>query len=245
MTVPRKSKKAQAMPSDGVAQRPTVRQSPPTLKEVVAGRLRHAIFSGGLKPNQRIDQDLMAMEFGVSKLPVREALISLENEGLVISVPRRGCFVAPLTREDVYDHYVLIGLVEGRAASRAATRMTDEDLALLRDLLDQFNRATDPEEQGRLNFLFHRHINRTGASRRLRSVLRQLTSTMPAKFYEFARDWENKARREHETIFAALSSRSADASEKAMVAHIESGAELAISILEKGGFWSEDVKDNS
>jgi DNA-binding GntR family transcriptional regulator len=78
---------------------------PKNLKHAVASLIRERIFSGGLRPGSRVDQDALAEAFGVSTMPVREALISLEAEALVVNVPRRGSYVADLTRDDVRDHY--------------------------------------------------------------------------------------------------------------------------------------------
>ena len=69
------------------------------LSEDVAEYIREGIMSGALRPGTRIDQDAIAADLGVSRLPVREALISLDKEGLINTIPRRGAFVARMERE--------------------------------------------------------------------------------------------------------------------------------------------------
>ena len=89
------------------------------LADEVADHIRDSILTGRLRPGTRIDQDAIAKDMGVSRLPVREALISLDQEGLVRTLPRRGAYVERVQREDIADHYQLFGTVAGLAAARA------------------------------------------------------------------------------------------------------------------------------
>jgi DNA-binding GntR family transcriptional regulator len=209
------------------------------MKTLVALRLRQEIFRGKLRPNQKIDQDALAAELGISKLPVREALITLESEGLVENLPRRGCYVAPLTPDDIRDHYHLIGLVSGLAARRAASMMTDDVILTLRGLLERMAGTDDPSEQERLNFTFHQVINHVSGGRRLRSALELFTKTMPTDFFRFATGWSEAARDAHEQILRALADRDPDGSERAVLDHMRAGAEIAVAHLTTVGFWTQ------
>lgn len=210
---------------------------PQNFKTLVMERVRQDIFEGRLKPGQKIDQDQLAEELGISKLPVREALILLENEGLVVNPPRRGCRVADLTRQDIKDHYELIGLVTGAAARRAATVLSDSQLVQLRTTLDLLDEATAPAQQEQLNHEFHRIINTAGSSRRLRSAVQLFTKTMPRHFFDFAEGWTPSAKEAHEEILRCLERRDPNGSEQAMRRHMEWGAEVAVENLERIGFW--------
>jgi len=99
------------------ANRPVKRER---FAEEVASELREMILAGRLGSGERIDQDAVAESHGMSRLPVREALIALEQEGLVVNTPRRGAYVAQLSPEDVQDQYEVYGLVAGIASARAA-----------------------------------------------------------------------------------------------------------------------------
>ena len=83
----------------------------------VADHIRSMIFDGRLRAGQRVPQDAIAAELGVSRLPVREALITLEADGLVAAEPHRGVFVVPIRAEDIEDHYRLYGMAQGLAGS--------------------------------------------------------------------------------------------------------------------------------
>ncbi|MBP0656595.1 GntR family transcriptional regulator, partial [Mycobacterium tuberculosis] len=85
-------------------------------KESAAREIRSLVFAGELRPGSKVDQDALAEKLGMSKLPVREALIALAGEGIIETIPRRGAFVADLAREDIRDHYWMLGVISGLAA---------------------------------------------------------------------------------------------------------------------------------
>ena len=107
------------------------------LTSTIHDSLRVAIVSGRLAPNQRINQDAVARELGVSKTPVREALRWLERDGLVRLEPNRGAFVAEFTDRDLFEIYELRELLEPHAAAIACAVATRADVAELRDLRDR------------------------------------------------------------------------------------------------------------
>jgi len=207
------------------------------LKDGVAAHVRARIFSGEWRPGSKIDQDQLAARLGVSKLPVREALITLESEALIENVPRRGAFVAELTTTDVRDHYNVFGIVSGLAAERAAQRVTDDDVDRLRDLAVAMENSTSAEEQENLNFQFHRIINICGASRRLRAVLRLLGNSLPTRFFVAHPEWADIGHADHRAIVSALERRDAAAAREAVERHLRDSADLAVTILSERGFW--------
>jgi DNA-binding GntR family transcriptional regulator len=207
------------------------------LKELAADEIRDRIFAGELRPGHKVEQDAIASDLGISKLPVREALISLEAEGIVRNIPRRGAFVAALTPEDVRDHYQVYGLASSVAAERAATRMTDADLEYLRVAHAAMTEERDPERQAELNFDFHRQINVAGGSRRLLSVLEVLSRGIPTRFYETHPGWSTVAHADHTLILRALEEKDGAAAATAMASHLREGGEYAIRVLKESGFW--------
>ena len=97
------------------------------LTDRVLVALREAITSGRLPADARIKQEQIAAELGVSRTPVREALVLLEQEGLVRLVPRRGALVQGFTAADVRELYELRELLEPAAAALATARATEAD----------------------------------------------------------------------------------------------------------------------
>jgi len=209
------------------------------LKQDVAKQLRDAIFSGSMRPGERIDQDALAASLGVSRLPVREALITLETEGMVVNVVRRGVFVAALEPEDILDHFAMYGALSGVAAARTASR---PDPALLEELMAisaQMRAGTDPRELDRLNFAFHRLINKSGGSRRLITVLRILSNNMPSQFFTGSKEWDFRERAfdEHDEIIAAIRAGDGRGAAAAVTNHFRHVGEQAVLSLRSVGFW--------
>ncbi len=217
----------------------------PSLKDAAADHLREQILTGRLTPGTKIDQEEISEALGFSRLPVREALIELANEGLVDAVPRRGAFVASLERADIVDHYRIFGLVAGLAASRAATSLTDVQLVELREVHEAFVAASDADAQATWNHEFHRRINRAGGSRRLVSVLALLSRSLPVRYFEFVPGWADASARHHERILAALEQRDAHEAQRVMEHHIAEGGELAVEILQEMGYWDTHAGDGA
>ncbi len=215
----------------------------PNLGDEVASILRDRILSGVYRPGDKLPQDEIARDLGISKLPVREALIRLESEGVVTNPPRRGSFVAPIVPEDVIDAYAIYGLISGYAARRAADRITDEDVERLEQSADEMERTTDTERQSSLNFEFHALVNHIGGSRRLRSTLRGVSRTLPTNFFGVRWHWSDHAHDDHRRIVQALRSRDGQLAFDAMFEHLRRSGEHAVAMLEEAGFWSETPRD--
>jgi DNA-binding GntR family transcriptional regulator len=208
----------------------------PNLKEAVMATVRDRIFAGELKPGQKVDQDELAQQLRVSKIPVREALITLESAGLVVNLPRRGAYVAELTRDDINDTFHLFGAVSAIAARRAATSMSDQDIADLESLLGMMRSARDMAEFAPLNNAFHARIHKAG-SRRMRSILRSLSDGIPSKFFESAHGWHAKSDAEHAAIVKAIRAHDPQSAHDRTLAHFARNGELAIKMLEDREFW--------
>lgn len=86
--------------------------------------IRRIVFDGVLLPGDRVPQDAIAFHLGLSRVPVREALLSLQREGWVRITPHRGAFISTLDEEVVRDHYELFGNLYSLASARAARRRT-------------------------------------------------------------------------------------------------------------------------
>lgn len=212
---------------------------PGNLKQVAVAEIRRMIFARELQPGARIEQETLADQLGMSKIPVREALSALVAEGLVETIPRRGAFVVPLTKQDVEDQYWLLAHISGRAAELAAIRMTPETLAELTSLADDMEDTRDTAERQELNFRFHSIINHAAGSPRIAAVLRLLGSPIPVEFYESSPQTVGVVDAEHRTLLAAFRQRSGAAARSAMEAHFLGGATYAIDTLEAQGFWDD------
>jgi DNA-binding GntR family transcriptional regulator len=152
--------------------------------EHAAVYIRRLIFDGRLRPGERIPQEQIAQALGVSRIPVREALIALEREGWVTIEMHRGAFVNALDEQAARDTYELFGLVYGLAVRRAMSRARSDLAAQLDDIAHRLTRTEDPEEMQRLAIEFHATIVDTAASPRIKVVLRAMSALLPGNFFE-------------------------------------------------------------
>lgn len=105
----------------------------------IAARLTTAILSGQLGPGERLREELLAEMMGVSRGPIREALVQLERQGLIVIRRNRGAFVARLSREDVDEVYSLRLAIERFAMQRAVLYADEDDLAEMQALVDSMS----------------------------------------------------------------------------------------------------------
>lgn len=200
-----------------------------------AEHIRSLIFAGQLKANQRIPLDELAAEMGVSRLPLREALITLEADGLVASEPHRGTYVVPIRSEDIADHYRLYGMAQGLACSGAARRVTGPVLDRLQELHEGMSASTDPDVQHDLNWEFHSLINLTGASQRTLSVLRQLSHNLPREVYRLAAAASPEATAGHKQMITALHARDGAAADLTSRSHMKLEGDQVVAALQRAG----------
>jgi DNA-binding GntR family transcriptional regulator len=211
----------------------------PNLKDTAADYIRDQILSGVFYPGGKVDQDEIATTLGISRLPVREALIELAQEGLVEAIPRRGAFVVELDVDDILDHYRVYGLVAGLAARRCAEKIDAADLAQLRAVHEELTACTDPARQGDLNVAFHRIINHAGGSRQLLSILWFLGRAMPIGLFRFAPAWESAAAAHHGLILTALEARDPESAAASVERHLREAGSYLVETLRANGYWSE------
>jgi DNA-binding GntR family transcriptional regulator len=208
----------------------------------VAQHIRSLILRGIVRPHQKIPQDAIAAELGVSRLPVREALLSLEKEGLVSLEAHRGAFVAPIERVDVEDQYEIYAAIHSMAAMRAAAHIDDNSLRRLEEIHRRFQASDDAQVLDDLDFEFHRIINLAGGSRRLRSVLRALlilSRNIPHNFFLSVPNAKARAVRGHAQILRALKARDGHEAAAACVKHLREEGRQVAKKMSDAGFWAE------
>jgi len=178
-----------------------------SLSRVVSEQIRGRILDGTLKPGERLVEDRLSAELGVSRVPVREALRGLSVEGLVTLLPRRGATVVEVTPESVAELVEVRALLEGLNARLAAQRHDPEIVAQLQDTLARGNAAArngTSEELAHLNAEFHERLGEASRNSVLSEVMRGLRERTSIAFAINGRarareDWD-----EHAGILAAV-----------------------------------------
>lgn len=185
---------------------------PGTTQEHVLEWLRRAIVAGELRPGQRVAQDEVAAQVGVSVAPVREALRVLEQEGQLTYLPRRGYFVTELRIADLEEIYALRAVLEQQAARAALATLDDDALARIALAAKECAAAADRADvAGELaaNRRFHFGILDAPEHPHLMRLIRLLwdsTEAYRALYYNSAAE-RRAAIDAHDRILAALHAR--------------------------------------
>jgi DNA-binding GntR family transcriptional regulator len=147
------------------------------LRDGVLDAIERAIFSGQLKPGDRVVETDIAQQTGTSRGPVREAIQQLVGEGLLVSHPYRGTFVARWTVRDVVEVYGLRAVLEGYAVHLALEHMSEDMLAELESIVDEMcelARRGDGEGVTKLDIHFHARLYEFSGQQLLCSSLADL-----------------------------------------------------------------------
>ncbi|MFE3453552.1 GntR family transcriptional regulator [Nonomuraea sp. NPDC059194] len=192
------------------------RRRPPTAQQFVLGELRRAITTGRLRPGSPIRQDALAEEFDVSRVPLREALKTLQGEGLVTYQAHRGYFVETLSLDDLREVYRIRQLLEEEAVRRAVPRLTADDLARLDHAQQEVERAAaagQVQEMAAANRVFHLTLFECSGMPRLVRLIRTLWDATDAYRSMYYGDGGNRERvvGEHRAVLDALRAADADA----------------------------------
>lgn len=168
--------------------------------------LRQAILKGELKPNERLVQADIAEQLGVSRMPVREALKTLELEGLITLEPHKGAIVNSLTLEDIDEIYELRTILEPFTLERSIPNLTVDDIAELERLHEKMLQTADKENYVELNNQFH-NLSLSGAkSKRLHGLMARVSHGIAKDTPYVIPDQIEKSNIEHDKILNAIKS---------------------------------------
>lgn len=215
-----------------------LRVSPRTVQQEVVEKLRAAILSGMFQPGNRLVESQLCGSLGVSRPSLREALRSLQAERLIEIVPNRGPQIPVLSWRDAEEIYEVRELLEGEAAARCATLITDEDLEELSDQLEAFRRAcrrNDPADQINTATEFYAIILRNCGNK----IIEEFEGGLLARVnFLRARSMSlpNRVKNSYEemnTIFVAIKSRNAEKARKAAQRHVANARDSAKKAFEK------------
>jgi DNA-binding GntR family transcriptional regulator len=164
-----------------MAARPLVRQK---TSAAVVDHILERLFAGELRSGDRIDHDELEAALGVSRLPVREALVMLERDGIVSTRYHRGVFIEPFDAESILDDFEIMGLLSGLAVRRLAQKQDRETIAVLQGLLAELRatRASARDQVFQIVSEIMTTEHRAGGSRRLRAQLRAHAGFLPQAF---------------------------------------------------------------
>ena len=208
-----------------------VREAPPpvprrSVGEGVADHIRQLVFFGELRDGQRVPQREIAQALGVSSVPVREALASLQREGVVTIEPNRGAFINGLDADVVAEQFYIFGRIYGLATRVTTERAEPAVVAALSDLAARIGAARDLDALLALSIQFQLLIVDHGGSKRLRALIAPFSRIVPGNFYVTIPGSAVGTRRGVAVLAEASGSRQPDAAETACWKFIDEIGEL-------------------
>jgi len=207
---------------------PLVRNASAAATELI----REAIVDGRLPPGQRLKEEELARELGISRTPVREALLMLQAEGLVDAAPNRGAVVRSHDADDLEDLYQLRALLEGYAARRAAGNISEAAVAGLRASCERFEKLMegDVQELVRENLLFHNVILDASGSRRVAELVRKVIELplVYRSYIWYSVDQRRISAHYHRQITRAFEARDGERAELVMKEHVFEARDILV-----------------
>ena len=176
------------------------------LRDVVFQTLRGAILKGDLKPGERLMELQLASKLGVSRTPIREAIRMLEQEGLAVTIPRKGAEVADITEKSLRDVLEVRKALEELAVQLACEKITQEELEELEKAGENFKkvlkRSKDITEVAEADVRFHDVIYMATDNQKLIHLLNKLREQMYRYRVEYLKnpDVHEQLTQEHEEI---------------------------------------------
>jgi len=171
---------------------------------VVVDALRQAILRGELKATQPIRQQEIAEQLGVSVIPVREALMVLEGEGLVTIFPNRGAVVSSLSVSEANEIYQMRIALESLALQQAIPHQTEQDWRRAEMILNEYDLVHDPVQTSDFNWQFHATLYRAANLPRVMSLLQNLYNNIARYFVVYdSINYYDEPQRAHRAILDA------------------------------------------
>jgi len=193
----------------------------------VSDRLRSMILERKLLPGEKIPQEKLAQELGISRTPLVNALKFLEKEKLIQSIPRRGFFVRLFTKQEMISIFELREVLEGLAARRAALNISDKEIEQLRSFFPSFQGLSDIKDikaYAKEDRRFHNFLLDIGAKEFLKSILEAyniIIYSYQVISSEGLVQSPNDSIQDHLAVIEAVSRRDAESAEKLMRNHLK------------------------
>ncbi|MEJ2057624.1 MAG: GntR family transcriptional regulator [Desulfofustis sp.] len=211
------------------------------IKEMIENRV--------LNPGQKIPQEKLAAELGISRTPLISALKFLEQEKLVVTKPRRGFFVRLFSLEELVSIFEIREVLEGLSARRAAKTINDQQIKRLKTIFNPFSETvdiTDFEAYSKADRQFHNFIAQISSKEFLSSILRTFNLVSLAYLYpskEGLIRTPNETIKEHMVIVEAICRHDPEAAENSMRQHLQISAAKLMEEIGKEKNLSKEVAD--
>ena len=214
---------------------PVVVNSYQPLREIVCEVLRDAIRGGVLKPGEWLKENDLADELLVSRTPVREAIRKLEQEGYVVTVPRRGAYVASVSIRDINEIFEIRAALEVLACELAAERITEEELERLLVAIGRAIEEHDMERIVQTDIEFHELLYQAARNERLLAIIGNLREQL-TRFRTISMSYPGRLKatlEEHRSLVDAIGSGDARRARKMAAKHMENSEQTLLCAIEE------------
>ena len=212
--------------------------APVPIQDVIESELRERILLGDIEPGGRINVRQLEQHFGVSHIPIREAIHRLEAEGLVVNVPKRGAVAAGVSLNELDDIYDLRRIIEPPVAARAVGSMADadlDDITTAYDTLIAAEQGATEIEFSTAHWDFHWNVLRPGSTDEIERLLRRLWRVAD-RYVRLARGLViSAAHDQHHQLYAACVSHNAGAAADILQRHLHLTGDALRSQLHQQG----------
>jgi len=208
-------------------------KDPGNTPDLIANALRNAILQGRYKANQPLRQDRIAEELGVSKIPLREALVQLKAEGLVSFMPNRGAVVTELSAKEVDEIFTMRIALETKALERAIPNLRPADFIRAKSVLEILQKEEDRTQWSELNWEFHATLYQASQMPRLLSTIQTLHNNVTRYLiiYLDRLSAQDISQKEHLSIFNACQKRNIDAATKQLTNHLRKASKRLVAFF--------------
>jgi DNA-binding GntR family transcriptional regulator len=203
-------------------------------RALIEEKLRNAILDGRLPAGCALRQQELATLFGVSRMPVREALRQLEAQSLLRVETHKGAVVAPLISEDAKDAYALRILLESEALRQSVPLLDEDDFALARRCIEQLEVEPDYSEMGKLNRMFHMSLYAKTHNKRLLALVERGLNE-EERFLRFnlsAMGLGKLSQKDHWNLYELARQKQVEQTVEALVHHLNRGVKAITQYLD-------------
>ena len=210
------------------------------LRDVVFHTLREAILKGELKPGERLMELQLASKLGVSRTPIREAIRMLEQEGLAVTIPRKGAEVAKMTEKDMEDVLLIRCSLEDLDVRLSCDKISAAELQELRIAMEDFEKKTKSDnvvEIAKADVTFHDILYKAADNPKLLLLLNNLREQMYRYRVEYLKDKNIYGRliEEHRQMYDAIMSKDKERVADYVEKHLHNQAEAVKKLIREQG----------
>jgi DNA-binding GntR family transcriptional regulator len=207
-------------------------------KDQVVSHIINLVLTGKLRSGDRVDRNEIAQELGLSRVPIQEAVVQLEHDGILSTRYHRGAFVERFDEASVLEHHELYGLLIGMASARAAADPRPQVLARLDSLIELMRANRESRSFQEAAFQYRRTINDEYAGPRLQAAIRASQSFIPPVFWVTYLNNHDEMLPFYEAETAAIHQRDPDAARAACTGRSEAMGRIMLAELVRRGVLS-------